>query len=430
MIAFPSRLALLRIVCPGFFLLAGSLSCALGQAVPAVGTSAPTEGFQFPTVNGSLQYSVTAAESLVFGYNGQPGTGTSAVTSFSGDLAFLSKSKTNPFSAVYSGGYLVGSGQEPSSPFQNLALSQVIKTRSYDFILADTVSYLPQTPSSGLSGIPGLGDVGIGGGPIADPQLGILTTYSTRVSNTASGTAVRTLTGSTSLHATGTYGIERFLGGSIGLDNNQVSGTGGVLHRINARSSAGADVSYSHFSYTDSGLNFDTQTLLFQFTRQLTRQLTLNVGAGPQRVNSGNQPSINVSFNASLGYTAARTNYILNYSRGVTAGDGVVAGAHTDTVNLSAQRALSRAWDVSGLLGYNRSNSLPNGVLPSFSNDTVVASGQVSRSLNHALFLFASYTLQRQSVAGTAAVNNPFNGLSQILGFGITYAPRPFLGRR
>ena len=147
-------------------------------------------------------------------------------------------------------------------------------------------------------------------------------------------------------------------------------------------------------------------------------------------MNSGDQPSTNVSFNASLAYAAAKTNYILNYSRGVSAGDGVVAGAHTDAINVSAIRTLGRAWSVSGILEYNRSKSLPNGLLPIFTNDALVASGQVSRRLDHSLSVFASYTLQRQSITGTAAVNNPFDGLSQILGFGITYSPRPFLGRR
>ena len=411
-------------------MLAGSSSCAFAQALPAATSSAPSEGFQFPTVNGTLQYSVTAAESLVFGYNGAPNTGTSAVTSFSGDLAYLSKSKTKPFSAVYSGGYLIGTGSEPSAPFQNLALSQIIQTRSYNFIIGDTVSYLPQTPTSGLSGIPGIGDVGLGGGPVATPSLGIQTTYSTRVSNTTTGTVVRILTGSTSLHATGVYGLERFLGTSIGLDNNQVSGTGGVTHRIDARTSLGGDYSYSHFSYTAGGLNFNTQTLLFQFTRQLSRRFSLNVGVGPQRVNSGGQPSTNVSFNSSLGFLSGKTNYTLSYFRGVSAGDGVVAGAHTDSVNFTARRSLSRDWDVSGLVGYNRSNSLPNGLLPAFSDNGIVASGQLTRRLARSLFAFGSYTLQRQSIAGTAAVSNPFNGLSQIVGLGITYAPRPFLSSR
>ncbi len=429
MIEFNFSLAF-RTAMAGLFVLGGSSIVAAGQIAPIVTASTPSEGFRFPVVNGSLQYSLTAAESLVYGYNGQANTGTSAVTSFSGDVAYLSKSKFNPFSAVYSGGYLIGGGAEPSAPFQNLALSQVITRRSWNYVLSDTVSYLPQTPTTGLSGIPGVGDLGITGGPIAQSQLGILTTYSRRVSNDASVSVSRSLTGSTSLHATGNYDIQRFVGGSTGLDDTQEIGSGGITHRFNARTSAGADYSYANVSFGVGGLSFTSQSLLFQVTRQLTRQLSLTLGAGPQRVNSGNQPSTNVSVNSTLGYSAAKTNYSLSYFRGQTAGDGVVAGARTDSVSFSASRSINRSWAVSGLAGYNRSSSLPNGLLPPFTSSGVVASGQISRGLTHALSLFASYTVQRQSVQGVAAVNNPFNGLSQVLGFGISYSPRPFLGRR
>ncbi len=433
MTLLPSKtplLALCTLILSGF-----SFSGASAQGVSVVANPVAYDGFQLPTVGGSLQYSLTAGESILFGYNGEPGTGANPITSFSGNLAYLSKSENHPFSAVYSGGYLIGTSNEPSYPFQNLALSQVLRTRSWNFVLADSVSYLPQTPTTGLSGIPGIGDIGVA--PIQNTStagLGILTDYSTRISNNVSGTASRNLTGSTSLQGTGGYTIQRFLGNSVGLSSDQITGGGGIEHRIDARSSFGVNYNYAASTFTNAQYSFSTQTLLFQYSRQLTRRLSMNVSAGPQRVASGNNtlsgPSNNVAGGAGLSYNGQKTIYSLSYSRGINNGDGVVVGSRSDSLSLGANRQLNRVWNLSAVVGYNHSTSLPSLILPSFSNNGIVFSGQASRALTHTLSVFASYTIQRQSVQGLAAVNNAFNGLSQVLGFGITYAPKPFLGRR
>ncbi len=183
---------------------------ALAQALPAAQASPISTGFALPRSEGTLQYAVSASETLNSGYYG---AGLAAATNLSGDMAYLSGSKNDPFSMVFSGGHSWSDSIQPSYTFLNLALSQVVTTRLWTFIAADSVSYLPSTPTTGLSGVPGVGDLGIAPLPAGgyDGQ-GVLTDYSTRVSNAASGTLSINLTGKTSLNGTGVYAITRFLG--------------------------------------------------------------------------------------------------------------------------------------------------------------------------------------------------------------------------
>ena len=416
---------------------------AYSQALPAATAATPYEGFSFPAIGGSLRYSLTASETAVRGYNGTPGTGTAAYTSFSGSLAYLSRSETHPFSAIYAGGYLIGGTQFPSSPYQTLSLSQVAKTKHWDFVIADSIAYLPQTPATGLSGIPGAGDIPVP--PVqVGPQtgLGILTEYSSRVTNSVSATASRRITGSTSISGTGSYLVERYTGSSTnGIGNDEEIATGGLNQRLNARSSVGVSYSFSNSSFSSPqsiiglGSGYKTQSLQGYYTRQLTRKLGLSAGAGPQWLQNGDgrlisKASVNLSSNAGLSYTGQSYSAALTYSRGINNGNGVVVGTRSDVIALSAQRRFGRIYSVSGLVGYNRSTQLANSLLPNFDSSGVVAGGQLSAQVRRSLTAFASYTVQRQSFAGTSQALNAFNGLSQYISVGLTYSPKALFTRK
>jgi hypothetical protein len=411
------------------------------QDVSAIQTQAPYSGFSLPRVGGTLRYSLTASEAIVFGYNGEPGSGANAFTNLSGNLAYLSHSEHNPFSAVYSGGYLIGTSNIPSYPFQNLALSQVVKTRNWNFIFADDIDYSPQTSDAGLSGIPGTGDLQIA--PISiggTPGLDILTDYSTRVTNIASATATRNLTGSTSVSVTGTYLLQRYLQSqSQGISNDEETGGVNVKHRVNERLSYGATYTFSNstFQYGGSHGNYgyQTHTALGNFDWAIRRNVDFTVSAGPQLVVSAGgglltASSVNLSANASLSYTGRIYEDTLSYSRSINNGSGVVIGAQQDIVNLSAARELGRIYRVAAFLGYNHSASLPNLALPPYSSSAVVAGGQLSAQISRSFTGFGSYTLERQSVNGISPAGNAFNGLSQTIAFGVTYSPKAIFTRR
>jgi len=401
-------------------------SSGYGQAAPAVTTSAPIQGFGIPDFRGSLSYAVSASESFTTGYNGGNGNVTS--TNISGDVAYLSRSENHPFSAVYSGGFLgTTSGYQPSTTFQNLSLSQVFKKRKWSFIVANTVSYLPQSPTVGLSGIPGLGDLNID--PVQIGQgfgSGILSNYANRVTNYSSATATRNLTGSTSVEATGTYGIQRFLTDTaFALDSNQVLGSGGVTHRINARNTVSANYSYAHFTYVGQPYTFDTSGVSFEYLRNFSPRFLMDVSIGPQW-NTGStfsSTSLNVAGSLLLSYVRERTSFSLGFTRGTNNGAGVVQGAIQESIGFSARRQLNRAWGTAGSVSYVHSTSLPTFTTVPFTINGVVASGQISRQLSRNFSAFGSYTIQRQSTQGITAASNAFSGLSQVFGFGVTYSP-------
>src|SRR5215472_6807121 len=168
-------------------LLAASLLCLppvlLGQADPtaSVSNAMPTSdfGFNLPTKLGTLSYSLSGSEMIET--QSAYGGGVYANTALGGNLAYLSKSEQMPFSLIYSGGLLFSTvpGYSSVETYQNLAASQVYRTKSWVFVASDAFSYLPGTPTTGISGVAGVGDVGVF--PVQTgigPTESILTNYS------------------------------------------------------------------------------------------------------------------------------------------------------------------------------------------------------------------------------------------------------------
>ncbi len=400
---------------------------ANGQAVAAAAApaQAPYTGFELPSVPGSLTYSVSASEIFTFGYNAS--NVNVAATSFSGNLGYLSGSSRHPFSAVYTGGYFVPTSGQPNQVYQSLALSQVLTFGKTTFILSDAVSYLPEAATSGLSGIPGLGDANLP--PISITSYAnqdIFSNYSRRVDNTLSATAERQITGSTSISASGSQSILRLLDipGTESTDVNAYSATGGVQHRLNARNTVGADYSYSESTYTGFGLSSVSQGVNGSFSRQLNRNASFSISAGPQRT-STNDPALiptrtRLSVGAVLQYSGGRTTENFSYSRATGTGSGLVAGSETDSVRFGVGRQFGRSLSVSGQVGYLKSESLIPGALDT---SGIVAGVQANRSITERLSGFVSYTLERQIAQGNSISSLALNGVVQTLGFGITYAP-------
>ena len=414
--------------CCVFLLMTACVDSLRGQALPAA------SGSKTPHVDGSLRYEVSLSERQTLG-NNSLGVGGSS-TNVSGDVAYMSNSKQRPFALIYAGGYLASTSGYPSSAFHSLSMSQGLILHSWSVSLADSVSYLPQTPSSGLSGIPGVGDLGVAGvDPVSTTGQGILTNSSSRVSNTASASAQRNLTGKTSFGGSGTWGIQRFLssGASAGLDSSQESGGGNLSHRIDALSSISGNYGWSRFSYGTQATSlsslpissFTSQQATFGYTRRWTRKVTTDGSIGPQWTGGGSVPtSINVSGGVSINYTGKATALSASYSRGANAGSGVVAGAHNDGLQASASRGIGQAWRGAATAGYSRTTSLQQALgASSFSGNSVLLGTQVNRGLGRNLSLYFSYNLQRQTIEGASAALNTFSGVTHVLGFGLTYSP-------
>ncbi|HZL28573.1 MAG TPA: hypothetical protein VFC39_18765 [Acidobacteriaceae bacterium] len=407
-----------------------ALLCSLahGQDIPAVTTAPTYQGFQLPTVLGTLHYALNFSELVRTGYYG---TGSDIWgTSISGDAGYLSRSENHPFSMVYSGGYVHNSGSVPSSIFQNLTLSQTYTTRLWNTVVSDSVDYLPESPSSGLSGIPGVGDVGVIVPPVGgDTGQGILSRTGQRITNNTSLSIQRQLTGSTSLHGDGGYFIQRFLTDTIDAVNSQfISVQGGVNHRIDALSSVQGNYSYGHFSYEGQDFTFATQTFTVGYNRQLNRKLGVHATVGPQIVSSSGSPlassSVNASIDAGMAYEAQHYDFSIDYTRGVRAGSGVVEGSFVDSVSAEGGRRLGEYMHIAGDVSYAHSSSIANLTSQPLDFQTVLGNVQVSRTVSRDFNVYVSYSLQDQQRSSLLATTAAFIGTSQTFGFGISYSPR------
>lgn len=416
------------LVAPVILLAFGSLAHA--QDVPAVVVSTPTFGFSLPSVEGTMTYSLNAAESIDTGY----GTGgVDTTTSLSGSLGYLSSSPDKPFSLVYSGGYLYSTmpGYPGSSTFQNLAASQVLTTRNWNFVVDDAVSYLPESPTTGLSGIPGVGDIGVEPVQIGDvPAQNIFTNYATRLGNGLSGSATRKISADLSMSTSGSWQILHFFGNE-GIDSSTATGSAGPSYRLDARSSVGASViySYTNDTYLGNSYVFETEGISGQYQRQLSHFFNMSVSAGPQRTSGSGStdaliPSeISVVGSAALSYARRSTSASIAFVRGTNAGSGVLYGALSDSVNGAVRKQFSRDWQGALTASYSKNTSLAQIAGFEQSYQSIYGGGQLSRRLSRSFSAYFSYTAVTQSQNSPASTQSIFSGLSQVFAFGITYAP-------
>lgn len=420
-------------------LFSGSLLLLSLCALPLHGQSASAPGGATSSSGGTtapdlLSYSITASNSLIFGYSGV--NGPSDTINISGNAGYVSGSEHHPTSFVYSGGYLFGNNGQPSSSFQSLGVSQVLNTRQWTFIVGDVISYLPSTPRFGLAGVPGVGD--IGSLPIASgQQIGdaLLTNYGQRVTNTVNGSADYRFTARTNVSAFGGYTIQRFLGNS-GLNSNLFNGGAQVQHNLTAATTVGVGYTYVHSTYPSfSNLGFNSHALLGIYQHTFSPRLSLQASAGPQWTSGTNStffPSrLGVAANVGVTYLAGRNNYSLNYARGTSTGSGVLLGSTSDYLNFAGQRRFSENWNAGVFAGYGHAQSLSNDPALYTNSNSFSAGLQGNRRLSEHFSVYGSYSLQYQAVGQLLAANNAFNGTAHVISFGVTYAPRPIhLGRR
>ena len=428
-------------------------TCALFLIAPLAAHAQATEGAQasatptVPSLNAApeadeLSYTLGASESVLWGYNGYSGlTNTSNVN---GTASYVSGNQSHPVSFLYSGGYLFGSGGQPSGSYQNLGISQQILTRHFGFTVGDTVSYLPNAPVFGLSGVVGVGDIGtspLGTGGL--PIDSILTNYGRRVTNTVSGSANTKFSQSTSLNAFGAYTIQRFID-DTGIENNELDLGGSMNHRIDARNSIGAGYVYSRFTYLQNtlfgfnldNLRIDSHEANLQFEHVFTRRLVFNASAGPQWTQSSRPtpdafsaiaiPSrLDFAANVSLSYMARNTEYVASYSRGTSTGGGVLIGTVSDNVNFTVDRKFGHDWTGGFSVNYGHADSLVTDNLGHTKVTGLYTGVQVTRKLGRFFNAYGSYNLEHQSLTGPLVGFNAFGGTANAVGFGINYTPRP-----
>jgi hypothetical protein len=409
---------------------------ASAQALPAAEASPVSTGFSIPTFGGSLNWAVSASSSLDWGYYSQ--SGLSSGVSISGDVGYLSESKFHPFSMVLTAGRSWGFSGLPNYWNVGLGLSQLINVGRWNFTISDYMSYLPETATGGVSGVVGVGDLGVPPVQVGpDSGQGVLTNYSPQIGNNAGASVQRMITGKTALNASGSYNILRYVdgpgsSGGYGLESDTVTGSGGFTHRLDARNSFGANYAYSSFIFLNNlsnsvpEPNFVSQTASVTYSRLLSRRFSLNLAAGPEwtKINLAQySTSLNVYADAGLNYAGELARMGLSYIRSTNNGYGVTGGSLSDAVTFTVSRTYGRVWNTSANVAWTSTSSLPTPNVTPYDFKTLVAGFQVSRALARNLSAFASYTIEDQSHQSKLGTVDLFDGTNSILGLGVTYSP-------
>jgi hypothetical protein len=421
------------------FLLSTMSLISYGQAVPA-GIATISAGPSSLAPDGVFHYALSASELVEVGYYGNGAVTSSAA--LSGDIAYTSKSTVRPFNLVFAGGVLLPnqSGQSVST-YETVLVSQGYVTGRWVFNLVDSFSFLPESPTTGLSGIAGVGDLGVVPiqGPGTGPAGGVLTNSDDRIANTLSGSVERLISRATSISGSGSWSILHFLdnGQTDELNYTQTSGVVALNQRIDSRSSASVSAVYSVFNYSgpDAGPedpNFQSKGINVTYQRLLSRTLSVSGTVGPQWVSSSNSsliPStLNVAASANLTYSRKFTTASLSYTRGVNGGSGVLPGAFSDGVGFGVSRAYGRNWVASLNGAYTRTSGLTyivNSLVPTHElYDTVYGGVQVTRRFSTNFSGYLTYTALNQSTNFSAGPQNVLSGTSQIFGIGVTFSPR------
>jgi hypothetical protein len=83
----------------------------------------------------------------------------------------------------------------------------------------------------------------------------------------------------------------------------------------------------------------------------------------------------------------------------------------------------ARVWSCGYTAAYTQTGSLGSTIALPYSFHTEVAAFQVSRAIARSLSGYASYTLENQTNSSTAGTSDVFDGLFQVVAFGLTYSP-------
>ena len=342
----------------------------------------------------------------------------------SGNLDYRNGSERHPFNVNFGGGYTWAVAGSPYQVglFENLWLSQGLVGRKWNAQISDQISYAPQAPNGGFSGIPGIGEpIGVTN-PTPPTSQSILTLNTHVINNTALASYEHNLNYATSLTVGGSYILLRY------PDNNGLNTTGedgniALARRLNVRNSISGEYLYSDFSYPDYNANLQTSTALLGYDHELSRKVDVKLAGGPEWITgsgiSGLQPTTTVAANAAITYQMQSASASLSYYRGTNGGGGFLLGGVSDAAFGNYSRGFGRDLTFAMTAGYQRTVGLNN-------NDVIgntYGEAQVTKRLGSNFFVFANYTGTDQS-ANAVLPNNVLSQFYQIIGFGVGFSPR------
>jgi len=382
---------------------------AYGQAVPSANMG---------TAN--FSYSVRYAETAEMG--GRLGKWHTIIPSAS--LEYSSGGKEFPRRLEYTGGYAasVSGPAYATCAFQHLFVSQGMSPGRWILLISDDVGYRPQSPTTGFSGIPGIGEP-IGVGTTRPPSQSFLTLNTHALDNIAHGEARRVLNHRSILNANVNYDLLHYPHAG-GFDTSSVFTIAGIDFRLNERNSLITRYAVSHFGYSRYEFAIVTNSVQFGMERSWTRFLRMNLVAGPELINSSKQTliprSTGIAVQAGLEYEKRRTSMSIGYTRQTAAGSGYMLGAKSDDVMGNLSRPLNRAFSFEMNGGYRHSSELIRNWEISGAYGGIQGSWRVGRNMA----AFVNYSAISQG-SGTRGPANLLNEVMHTVSCGIAFTKEP-----
>ena len=372
------------------------------------------------TAGSNLNYALRYAQTARF-WAQNP---TEQNSSLSGSVAYANGNERYPFNLEYAGGYQwnISGPSQVTGLFQHLYLSQNIVGRRWQIQLSDDTGYYPQSPITGFSGIPGIGEpIGVTNPapPSGQTILGVDTNV---VENHAQGHFLQNLSNSLIVDVGGSSDLLRYPNGD-GLDTDTVNGSGQLAKRLDGRNSIYGKFQYSEYSYPGYTITFTTDTGLFGYDHKWTRNLTSQIAAGPEWISSSDTlavpTSVNFSALASVHYALRFDSASLTYMHGTNGGAGYLLGAESDAIQGGYSRGVGPNLTFGLTGGYDRTAGLNgNGV-----TNSIFGGAQTSWRVRGDLIVFANYTGTDQ-FSSSALSSTALSQVMQVIGFGIGFSPR------
>jgi len=372
--------------------------------------------------------------------------------SFLGGVDIHQTSGTSQLMLSYTGGGMFSNESDvPSGSVQELGLSDHITFRRSAVSFFDQLYYLPEAGLGfgGVGGLPltGGGSTGLSSG-FSNAQS-ILSGYGQNLENSSVFQFEGFLTPRSSITMDAGYSLLHFFGNNL-LNSGDLTFQGGYNYQMSEHNTLALSYAFSQISYSNGPSTLiDTHSLQATFGRRVTGRLALQIGAGPEfaiydeganpsggtgggsGVSSGSSTHAYWSVNSALNYQFQRTALGLDYSHGVGAGSGVLAGSIVDMVTGSLTHRMSRTFSSGLTGGYARNSALPiAGIQFSGRNyDYWFAGASLARPLSETVALTLSYQMQYQTSSSSFCIGTSC-GLSvvrHLISVGVSWHERPLL---
>jgi hypothetical protein len=396
------------------------LSCLGSPAFAQVSPAANGGTTRLVSSPRGSQYAFRYSHNATFGQQYQD----QQLSIVSGSFAYATRNQEKPFSMDYAGGYgwtLSGSDYQ-SGQFHRMYLSQGLNLRRWRFNVADSVSYLPASPTTGFSGVPGTGENIGTPNPITSVSQSILTVRTHTLNNTAIGEMEHVLNYATTISIGGTSDYLYFPDDD-GINSRSSSAYAYLDRRFSARTSLLGRYSYTLYEFLDNGISSNANTGLVGIRRRVTRNLSFDALGGPQWISSTVPTAIpsmtTYAVNASANYAVRSTSISGSYFHGTNSGGGYLIGGINDTAQGNFLRQFGQNFALGITGGYYRTAAFNNGGV----TNSTYGGAQGTWRLGRNMIVFANYTGTGQS-STSPLPNNALVDTVQRLSFGFGISSR------